>query len=385
MTEEEITAEWDEFCDRLGAKLKAVGGRIVADAESVLDRDEGLRMLLRQVRYSAEREIEERDPGFPVFAPTFTSTYHTLADAPDYAIYDALVDGRADYLLRGRLGGADVLNFTAMAPGPTADGPDWSPWSAKTERRGRAITGTLEGDDLRPDADGRFEVIVSSREPGAGVWLPITPDTDRIVVRNIYLGAYHDHRRSRPAELFLERIGSAGRPGGYRTGDLRGGLDGLLDAIDRVPLARAGILRRIRQAGVGVFSNDDSFWKGVGSNPRTHFQEAYWRLGPHEAMIIDVAPPPRASLWSVGVTNFWMESLDFRYFPINLNSHSVRYAADGGVRIVLSREDPGLPNWLSTAGHSQGALLWRWNDAERTPDLPRCRVIDLRSERPDHS
>ena len=144
MTEEDITAEWDEFCDRLGAKLKAVGGRIVADAESVLDRDEGLRMLLRQVRYSAEREIEERDPGFPVFAPTFTSTYHTLADAPDYAIYDALVDGRADYLLRGRLGGADVLNFTAMAPGPTADGPDWSPWSAKTERRGRAITGTLE-------------------------------------------------------------------------------------------------------------------------------------------------------------------------------------------------------------------------------------------------
>ena len=130
--------------------------------------------------------------------------------------------------------------------------------------------------------------------------------------------------RGRPSCSSSASAPPGGR-GGYRTGDLHGGLDGLLDAIDRVPLARAGILRRIRQAGVGVFSNDDSFWKGVGSNPRTHFQEAYWRLGPHEAMIIEVAPPPRASLWSVGVTNFWMESLDFRYFPINLNSHSVRY------------------------------------------------------------
>lgn len=375
--------EWDDFCDRLSAKLRTAGRSIASDAESRLDLYEGLRMLLRQLGYSASREIEERDARFSVFAPTFSTTYHTLADAPDYAIYDALVDGRYDYILRGRLGGADLLNFTTMAPGLTTHAPDWSPWSAKSERRGRQITGTLEGDQLQADADGRFEVTISVAAPESGVWLPMTRDTDRIVVRNIYLGAYSDHRRSRPAEMLLERIGTDTRPPAYTGDDLRGGLADLLNAVDRVPLARSAILKRIRQAGVGRFSNDDSFWKGVGSNPRTHFQEAYWRLEPQEALLIDVPVPPPCSFWSLGVTNFWMESLDFRYFPINLNSHSVTYEKDGSFRIVLAHEDPGCANWLSTAGHSQGALLWRWNDVERTPAIPDVQVIDLRREGTD--
>jgi hypothetical protein len=379
--------EWSNFCDRLGATLKAAGSDIIADAESVLDRDEGLRMLLRQLRYSADREIEERDPDFPVFAPTSTATYHTLADAPDYANYDAHVDGRRSYRLHGWLGAADDLNFTTLAPGgqssagpgdaPT-DGsiPDWDPWSAPGERRGRKVTGMLGREDLQPDANGHFEVLVSSWRPDDEVWLPMAPDTDRVGVRNIYHRPYRAHRRRGPAELFLAPVGQDSLPRPYGTDDLRAGLAGLLDALDRVPLARAGILRRIQKSGVGVFADGDHFWKSVGSNPRTRFYEAYWRLGAQEAMIVEVEPTLPGSFWSLGVTNFWLESLDFRYFPVNLNSHSVTYDANGGVRVVLAHEDPGVSNWLSTAGHAQGCLLWRWDDVGQTPPFPRVRVVD---------
>lgn len=381
--------EWDGFCDKLCETLKNVGHGILDEADSTLDRDEGLRMALRQLRYSAEREIEEHDLNFPVFAEAFTPTYHTLADAADYAAYDALVDGNYDYRLFGQLGAADALNFTTMAPAsvatatpakaPAESEPHWSPWSGPetgvSGRRGREITGMLDTKDLQADDEGNFEIIVSSRRPAAGVWLPMSPATDRIVVRNVYHAAYRDHRRYRPAKLLLERIGYAEPPRTYTTEDLRAGLAGLLEAVGRVPLARAKIINRIRRSGAGQFSNDDSFWKSIGSNPRTHFQEGYWALEPCEAMLIDVDPPPAASFWSVGLTNFWMESLDFRFFPVNLNAHTVAYNSDGGIRIVVAHRDPGAPNWLSTAGHAHGSILWRWNDVEAIPSLPSVQIV----------
>jgi hypothetical protein len=383
-----FSTEWDGFCDKLCETLKNVGHGILDEAASTLDRDEGLRMLLRQLRNSTEREIEEHDLDFPVFAEAFTPTYHTLADAPDYAAYDALVDGNYDYRLSGQLGAADALNFTTIAPASAAtatpamgpvESPDWSPWSVPeagvSGRRGREVTGMLDTEDLQADDAGNFEVIVSSRRPATGVWLAMSPVTDRIIVRNIYHSAYRDHRRYRPARLLLERIGHTEPPRTYSTDDLRAGLAGLIEAVSRVPLARADIVKRIRRSGVGRFSNGDSFWKSIGSNPRTHFQEGYWALGPDEAMLMDVDPPPAASFWSVGLTNFWMESLDFRFFPVNLNAHSVTYNADGGVRIVLAHRDPGAPNWLSTAGHAHGSVLWRWNDVEAIPALPHVQIV----------
>ena len=52
--------------------------------------------------------------------------------------------------------------------------------------------------------------------------------------------------------------------------------------------------------------------------------------------------------------------------------------ADGTVRIVIAHEDPGLPNYLTTAGHAEGSMLLRWVDADRHP-TPACRVVKLAS------
>jgi hypothetical protein len=76
------------------------------------------------------------------------------------------------------------------------------------------------------------------------------------------------------------------------------------------------------------------------------------------------------------VNNHWMESLDFRYFTVCINKHAALLAPDGGLRVVLSHEDPGVANWLQTAGHRQGTMCWRWIGAPR-PLHPRTRVIKL--------
>ncbi|MNU11764.1 hypothetical protein D3C72_2598740 [compost metagenome] len=44
--------------------------------------------------------------------------------------------------------------------------------------------------------------------------------------------------------------------------------------------------------------------------------------------------------------------------------------------MVLSHRDPGLANWLETAGHPHGTLCLRWVGAKQ-PVQPTTRVVKL--------
>ena len=71
-----------------------------------------------------------------------------------------------------------------------------------------------------------------------------------------------------------------------------------------------------------------------------------------------------------------MESLDFRHHRIHTNKHLARNEPDGSVRLVVAHEDPGLPNWIETAGHASGTMCFRWVRADAHP-VPRTRVLKL--------
>jgi len=43
----------------------------------------------------------------------------------------------------------------------------------------------------------------------------------------------------------------------------------------------------------------------------------------------------------------------------------------------VAHEDPGLPNWLDTAGHTSGTMSFRWIRAEEHPE-PATRVVKMR-------
>ena len=48
--------------------------------------------------------------------------------------------------------------------------------------------------------------------------------------------------------------------------------------------------------------------------------------------------------------------------------------ANGAVRLVVSHEDPGVPNWIETAGHHRGTMGLRWVKAASHP-APGTRVV----------
>ena len=75
-----------------------------------------------------------------------------------------------------------------------------------------------------------------------------------------------------------------------------------------------------------------------------------------------------------------MESLDYRGLPVTGNAHSVEKRPDGSVRIVVAHRDPGIGNWMDTAGHRHGAMGLRWNQAKQDVE-PAVRVVPIDSLR----
>ncbi|MBW2313427.1 MAG: DUF1214 domain-containing protein, partial [Deltaproteobacteria bacterium] len=108
-------------------------------------------------------------------------------------------------------------------------------------------------------------------------------------------------------------------------------------------------------------------------DPNIAYLYSWWELGPDEAFVIEV-PPPACEYWNLQVNNHWMESLDYRWHRIALNHHEAVLEADGSVRIVVAHEDPGVPNWLETAGHRRGNVCLRWVGAKEHP-VPAVRVV----------
>ena len=43
--------------------------------------------------------------------------------------------------------------------------------------------------------------------------------------------------------------------------------------------------------------------------------------------------------------------------------------------IVRAHNDPGVPNWLDTAGHREGTVFWRFMLPEEAHEAPQSRVV----------
>ena len=100
-----------------------------------------------------------------------------------------------------------------------------------------------------------------------------------------------------------------------------------------------------------------------------------WELGPDEALLVEVTPP-EGLYWSFSLGNPWWETIDYGRHQSSLNGHQAEVDPDGMVRAVIAHDDPGVANWLDTAGHSAGPVILRCVRTETAP-IPTTRVISF--------
>jgi hypothetical protein len=74
-----------------------------------------------------------------------------------------------------------------------------------------------------------------------------------------------------------------------------------------------------------------------------------------------------------------METLDYVHHQSARNCHSAVLEPDGSARFVVAARDPGVANWLDTAGHERGTVGVRWVGPDVTDVLPATMVVKLSS------
>jgi hypothetical protein len=110
-------------------------------------------------------------------------------------------------------------------------------------------------------------------------------------------------------------------------------------------------------AADNTFAAQQTVAKGL-SDARYAF--LFWDLDPDEALVIETDVPD-ARYWGLQLaTHGWFEQVDPIHRITSINQHQAKLCADGRVRLVVAGTDPGVPNWLDTAGHRDGLLTFRW-------------------------
>ncbi|WP_419853721.1 DUF1214 domain-containing protein [Candidatus Poriferisodalis sp.] len=353
---------WNEFCD----SLKAAGAALSFPGapQDPFSQAEGYRYLSRITRAGLMAFVEHADPKAPVLHRVVNENTKMGADNPDNFYLTASLDGNYDYRITGRRNTIAYLSFGTQS-GNYGQGGGLPP------------TGYIESDEIEMDADGRFELVLSS-SPQQGNWLPMTPETGALVVRQ----TFGDRSSETPADLSIERINCTpeeGQPSHLTAAALDEGLGKAGALVIGAPLLFAKWARDFSKHSNELPRFDPDVSLAAGGDPNIAYYHSHWALEADEALLIEVMPP-ECEHWNFQLNNYWMESLDYRHFTVHTNMHLARYEDDGSVRLVVAHDDPGLPNWLQTAGHTFGTMCFRWVRANEHPQ-PACRVVKLASLR----
>lgn len=346
---------WTEFCDN----LKKAGEVVMRDTSPAdpLTRAEGFRYISRVMRVITEAFVENSDPRAPVLFRAAHETAKMGADNPDNYYQYATISGDYEYRLSGSRGSINYLGFGTYKGNYGIGG-------------GTGETGYLDARNIKINKDGTFEVILScAKHPGN--WLAMKPETSSLIVRQTFA----DRKNETIAELKIERIGGEGEPTPVTPEKIEQGLT----TAGRIVVGAATMFANWAEGFMKHTNQLPQFDPAVSlaamGDPNICYYHSYWKLTADEALVIDVKPP-KCDAWNFQLDNHWMESLDYRYYPVWVNQHTARYRPDGSVRIVVSPRDPGVDNWIDTVGHDRGTMLFRWIRAEEHPQ-PQTRVVKI--------
>jgi hypothetical protein len=305
--------------------------------------------------YTAPRQNYPHFYTNTIFSPL---EYSFGAPCPDFLYKWTFLDGRRRYRLFGKLGTTRWVELQAQR----------GFWGDADQTR----LGNWDFDDFEIQADGSFEIIACAHHPSgngqSGNWMELDPAARNITV--MVREAFYDWSSEHGLTLSIELLDR--------------------EAIEPVVHSEAEMNRRLRAAGFLVQFTVDFFLKyndrileeaggvnafyvtpmqssnNVGGNPRAGYMQMMYDVKPGEALIMEV-DIPQARYWSAHLMDMWWQTTDYAYHHSSLNGHQARVDADGKVRIVLSREDPGVPNWLDPVDNPRGIVQWRWYLADRHP------------------
>jgi hypothetical protein len=346
---------WSHLLDALGKAAEVVSTN--STARNAVDLAAGFRHLLVLMSLGADQALRaEPDPVLAVSPSGVDNVYKWGMDCPDCIYTGAPLRGGETYRVWGNRGSARYVGLQSMA--------------------GMASSANVLLDELDLGPGGEVELTLST-ERHEGNWLPIADDATILVVRHFF----YDWDTEVASSLSIERVGGGGGDGGGGGGSGSG-----RPAVD----PRAVVARQLIAMGDFVVGNLEFFLQfsrpetpntflppldgtAMGAAAENRPVIGSFQLEPDEALVVEVTPPS-GLYWSYSLGNPWWETVDYARHQSSLNGHQAVVDDDGILRVVIAHEDPGVANWLDTAGHSAGPVILRCVRTDSAP-VPTTQVV----------
>jgi hypothetical protein len=362
--------EWRDYV----TPLAPIGERLLPlmrDPDDPQLRQELYRFLYSQIS-SAYMGRLYADAEHPDFWPFLNQAYNTFAPNPDASYYMTPIDGKGFYRISGFRGTVRIANFqigggTLYPLGTGSPGDTYANYDLDR------LPGVKK--------DGTFDVLLSAERPAGykGNWWKLDPRATYIIVRQFS----YDWLREQDGRFAIERVDRPAIKPRQSAEQIDANLRQIPVWVETWTRASLRWLANVRAKGLvnKVSIHDNNSAGGVLTQK---YIEGLFELEPGEALVYETEMPKRCRYWNLQITDALWSSIDWMNRQTSLNGHSARIDRDGRLRIVISAEDPGVPNWIDTAGYKSGALLGRWTECSSapTPTVTKINLADVRKALP---
>ena len=255
-------------------------------------------------------------------------------------------------------------------------------------RKGGANTGQVHGATLgeidvralQTGVDRCFSLLISRERPAdsQGLWFPLPAESTGLVARHVTQepnqsdGVWSLERLDRPAasvrlndELIATRMGL------------------MTQFVGRLNEFLLRLVMKLRADGYTNSFLADRFQGNGGIAAQLYFQSLF-EFDADEVLILESQLPRSVNYWSVQLVDPFYSAIDFIFHSSAYNGRQARIDSDGKVRFVIAAQDPGVPNWLDSAGWRRGGMFWRWHEADSfpVPTVKRVNASTLREHLP---
>lgn len=364
MADEALDGAWRALCEQL-----AGAGDLLADPRAPKDpttQAAGLRYLLHLVTSGLDLFVHNADPAHPEVSRPQDPDKRWGLDCTDANYGKAPIEGTGTYRVTGGPGNAHYLGITVTAGSLGTAGI-------------QTIGALSRPGSLVCEPDGSFELVLSPDEH-EGNWIRTEPGVTGVSFRQFL----YDWDTEMPSWITIERLDVTAPPVPDAESELKK-LAALGGFVTGSATLWADYVDGLRHRSFNTFCPPNPPNSAYGATPDNVYGSGYFELAPDDAAIIEFTPPP-CHYWNIQVGNHWFESLDYTYRQTSLNGHQAVLDGDGVFRAVLCGADPGVANWLDTAGSAVLPATYRWQlpsvpfDELPTPASRVVKVADLDGE-----
>lgn len=301
----------------------------------------GLLHVFNNIALGLAMGLHDADPMNPEIYRYMGPDRKQGGDNADALYLGFAVDASQTYRLYGHRGSARYLSITTVEKDAS------TPW-------GGGMGAALYGRDLKTDADGNFEVIISAK-PHSGNWLPITDKDFRVTIRQFFA----DWENEQPMRAVIERQGEPSPPPRMDADTILHSLEQTSEWLVLTIQYWQDTMDLFRKLPNQFISWREITGNKVNATPGGEPICGHWHVPEDQALIIRVTPP-ECEFWNIEFNNPWWETHDYRYHLSGTNMHHAVLEDNGELIAVIAHDDPGLPNWLDPAGHTEGMMGCRW-------------------------